>query len=284
MTWKSLLAEQLRQSEDAATVEEAALHLVQRKLNSLNLHRPPFDLRLIASAVGIIPDFQSKPMTESGRIIRSNGKHFIELNETDPRRRQRFTAAHEIAHKMLDGTKIKGTKHRSDYDPALEKAEEERICDLLASFILGLCDTYIQPVLVDRGYSFETIDHIYNTFDVSFEAAARSLTETCAEPVSVLFCSPLQNAVIGGYFAIEKFIASATFPFYIHAKTWQLQFLCLRRAIQSDRLIRTIEPWPIPSDSTYQCEFAAKAMGFYVNKARVAGVVVVVTSPMILDS
>src|SRR5258706_15308777 len=106
--WKSLLAEQLRQSESAATVEEAALSLVKRKLKSLNLFRPPFELRLIASAVGIVPDFKLTSMEEAGRIVRANGRHHIELKDSDSARRQRFTVAHEIAHKMIDGSKVKG--------------------------------------------------------------------------------------------------------------------------------------------------------------------------------
>ena len=279
MIWKSVLAEQLRQAEGAATVEEAALRLVQRKLNSLNLNHPPFDLPLIASAVGIIPEFTSKPMTESGRIVRVDGKHHIELKNTDSKHRQRFTAAHEIAHKMIDGTKIKGTKHRSDYDPAIEQLEEEKLCDLMGSFILGLSSDHIQPILADRGYSFETIEHIQNTFHVSFEAAARSVTELYDDPASVLFCSPIMEVINGNSFAIDKFVAAQSFPFYIYAKTWRLPFLCLRRAMQSDMLIRTTESWQIDETAAYQCAFAAKRMFFYVNKTRVEGVIVVVTDP-----
>ncbi len=277
--WKSLLAEQLRQSEGAATVEEAAFRLVKRKLKNLNLYRPPFDLPLIASAVGILPDFKLSSMEQPGLIVRSNGKHHIKLKDSDSSRRRRFTAAHEIAHKMIDGVKVRGTKFRSDYDSNVEQAEEEKLCDLVATILLGLYDEFLQPVLTDRGYSFETIEHVRDTFDVSFEAAARGLTELCDEPVAVLFCSPEGNSSESDTFTIGKFVVSTTFPFYIYAKTWRLPFLCLRRAAQGTMLIRTNEHWQVEDGLLYRCEFAAKRMFFYVNKARIGGVVVVITNP-----
>ncbi len=275
--WKSLLAEQLCEAEGAATVEEAVLHLVKRKLKYLNLYRPPFDLPLIASTVGIVPRFKRTPMEQSGRIVRTNGKQHIELKDSNSARRQRFTAAHEIAHKMIDGAKVKGTKFRTEYDSELEGSEEEKICDLVASIILGLYGEYLHPILADRGYSFETIEQVRDTFEVSFEAAARGLTELCDEPASVLFCAPIQSSAETSAFTIEKFVVSPEFPFYIYAKTWQLTFLCLRRAFQGDMFIRTTEQWQIDDNVFYQCEIAARRMYFYVTDIRVEGVVAVIT-------
>lgn len=72
------------------------LDVVQRAMRT-----PPADVEGVIRELGIA--FQNKPMPEdqSGCIEYNSGRFTITVNAAEDRQRQRFTAAHELAHYLL---------------------------------------------------------------------------------------------------------------------------------------------------------------------------------------
>ena len=155
--WHSHLAQELLRTESCDTVEKAMHQLINRKLSALKPLKPPVDLKLVASIIGIDPNFKYIEMQQSARIIEVNGRYEIHINKNHPPTRQRFSIAHEIGHKILAGKKIESVKSRTGFSKGLEEKEEEYLCDLAASYLLGLQPSLLTPVLFDRGFSFESI-------------------------------------------------------------------------------------------------------------------------------
>lgn len=115
---------------------------------------------------------------EQGRdaisVERADGGYSLLLNSTDPRVRQRFSAAHEVSHWILTpilGQKVVHIRRFSKkQDPFGDRIEY--LCNDMASAIL-MPTVHVKKILEISLQSARCVPEIARSFDVSFEAAAR---------------------------------------------------------------------------------------------------------------
>lgn len=268
--WRSRLAQSLMQSEDASTPEAAIQKLVKRKLSMIAQPKLPVDLKMIASIVGIDPKFEFISMQEDGRLIEKDGKCIIQINKNQPEQRQRFSIGHEIGHKMLAGKHVTELKTRTNVLIGIEKDEEEILCDMISTYILGLNSDYLSPILLERGFSFDTIDYVCQQFKTSFESAARALTKYTSERVAVLYI--MQQ---GAEYFVLRYYSATDFPYI--GKGYKLPaYTFLKRAEFSQTIVR------LPTDFQFGnfsciCDIEAKKMPIYVSNKPVNGIIAVVS-------
>jgi hypothetical protein len=275
--WRSSLAQELLRTEGGATVEEAALHLVDKKLAMLKPLKPPIDLKLVASIMNIQPQFNYVEMQEAARIIEHDGKHYVHVNKKHPKPRQRFSIAHEIAHKMLAGKKLTGTKARDGVVATIEQQEEEELCDLIAGLLVGLRQDILLPIMLERGFSFDTIDHVANKFETSVEATARALMECLDGRSAILYCSAEESAPDSfPLFVIKRYYSTVAFPVSIPVGQRLPRLHCVNRAFLSNTLIKTTENISFNGANAlpYQCE--ARKMPVYSEGTALKGVVLLI--------
>jgi Zn-dependent peptidase ImmA (M78 family) len=71
-------------------------------LQRLNVHAPPIDPELIAASLGIPVDKLPFSPELSGVLVRSPERTAIGINKNHPKKRQRFSIAHELGHYVLE--------------------------------------------------------------------------------------------------------------------------------------------------------------------------------------
>ena len=98
----------------------------------------PVKLAAVARAVGVTLLAATLPPGISGEIRPSSeGKFTIRINRHDPARRQRFTAAHEIAHFLLHRAQIsQGLKDDALYRSSLSDRREAEANRLAADILM----------------------------------------------------------------------------------------------------------------------------------------------------
>ena len=79
-----------------ATVKANAL------LQRFNIHMPPIDPEAIAISLGISVDKLPFSQELSGVLVRSPERTAIGINKNRPKKRQRFSIAHELGHYVLE--------------------------------------------------------------------------------------------------------------------------------------------------------------------------------------
>jgi hypothetical protein len=242
----------------------------------VNLHKPPINLRLVASIMDIQPEFNYVEMKQSARIVSRDGKYYIDVNKSHSKQRQRFSIGHEIAHKMLDGKKLNGIKLRNGYTTDNEGKEEEALCDLIAGYLLGLRPDILIPILIDRGFSFDTIQYVTNTFDVSIEATARALVQCYDGEAAVLYCrtSTLNSNQIPN-FRLYRYYVSHAFPLNFQIGQTIPDLVAIKRAYLSDTLIKLVEDCNFDGVSSYKYECQAKKLTIYPDDKAETGVILV---------
>lgn len=184
--WMSDLAKSLMSTPNTTSPEQAVAHLIDQKLQLLGVIKPPINLELIASTCDIQPNFITTNMKEDGRLVRRDGKWYVYLNQTHNTSRQRFSAAHEITHKIIRRHQIEAFSCRMIGQYA-RKHEEEWLCDFGASHLLLLQKQFLMPIISDIGYGFRSVEHISSNFGTSFEAAAQATARICSQAVAITY-------------------------------------------------------------------------------------------------
>ncbi len=185
--WNSDFAKALKEHRQTRSVETAVIQLIEEKLACLTNLTPPIDLSIVASLCGIRPPITEAEMSSDGRLIYQNSQYRIEVNSSHSYKRQRFTTAHEICHKLLAKHIKPGTKVCSEVGHYIEKQEEEWLCDFGARNLLLLNNHHLMPILNQYGFSYVAIAELETHFDVSFEVAVRSLVEIAQSEIAVMF-------------------------------------------------------------------------------------------------
>lgn len=90
------------------------LEIVKRYMSN-----PPVQVEQIIHALGISFGREMLPEGQSGYIKAGNGKYRIVVNGSEGARRQRFTAAHELAHYLLHREKLGKNGHLARHDDSL---------------------------------------------------------------------------------------------------------------------------------------------------------------------
>jgi hypothetical protein len=147
----------------ATTVREAAVHVVTELLTDVTC--PPTDLAALGRKVDV-REIAYESFPGSGELHRVKGGYRIVCSSDQPRSRQRFTVAHELAHVILA---------RSGRNAPREGRDVERLCDMLASECLmptAVFESEIPPDLTLRA-----ISALADRFETSLTATALRCAE-----------------------------------------------------------------------------------------------------------
>jgi hypothetical protein len=283
--WHSQTAIELRSKYGTATVEEAVIRLVDEKLSALGGVKPPVNLELVASRFNIEPHFNytDLPPAYSARIRPNKGKYVVDVNRRHNRGRQRFSVAHEIAHRVLAAADIRRVEYRSHSESDIETREREELCDLIATLLLGLRSETLLPITGQYGITLRAVGLIADYFDVSFETAVRAMLRYSHRMSAVLFCV-MHGGLIAGKartFRVERCYETHGFEPTI-AKGCILQNIeALSRAMSiATKIVNQQESLTI-ENMTYEVEIQAKQMQVYVAERSELGVVALLSKPMV---
>jgi hypothetical protein len=120
-----------------------------------------------------IPPPQQVPLPDQQGLLLDGDLGIILLNSSDPRKRQRFTQAHELMELLFsvlpDRQEWEGSWFTSKPGGFKESAKES-ICNYGAANLLMPPELVI-PFLETHGVNFHCTDLLIETFDVSFSAA-----------------------------------------------------------------------------------------------------------------
>ena len=121
---------------------------------------PPTDIEAIGRKVGVQKVSYEK-FPGSGELHKEKDGYRIVCSSDQPRARQRFTVAHEIAHVILERTGRNAPRAGNSV---------ERVCDMLAAECL--MPTSVFKAQLPATFTLSDIAHLACTFETSITAAA----------------------------------------------------------------------------------------------------------------
>lgn len=127
-------------------------------------HRPGIDLELLATRMGVV-QIREADMAEDGRLEQDGRRAIIFLRSGLGRGRQRFTLAHELAHRALIHPNAPAVAYRRIGD----SDNEERLCDEVAAALL--MPRHWMRSLTARPQNLSTLRYIAHYAQVSLSAA-----------------------------------------------------------------------------------------------------------------
>ncbi len=134
---------------------------------------PPFSPESIFRFCGI-RRIEHSNLAVDGELARDGDGYVIRLNASSPPRRQRFTCAHEIAHTFF--LENKEERLLAQRAPRSGDAEEERLCDIAAAYIL-MPYPYFEWKVSDYGPSASALLALADEFETSLHATLRRLCD-----------------------------------------------------------------------------------------------------------
>lgn len=135
-------------------------------------------------------------MQEAGQLVPNFGSEpqfLIFVNQDHPRRRQSFSACHELAHLLMPNyDPFHGRRVDWDMMRWNEEAEEELLCDVAAAEML-LPRRVFKPRLRACGICIEALRELSEEFDSSLEATALGIVRADLDDVAVVVWEPGYN-------------------------------------------------------------------------------------------
>lgn len=170
-------------ADPVTTVSEKARAIVMDAVQK-GWKGPPYDPFELAAILGI----EVVPSSEvpEARVV-PRGTHLaIEFNPSRPRRRLRFSMAHELAHTLFPDC-VRAVRNRGLHDaPGSDSWELENLCNIAASEFLMPAGEEIDPATPPTA---EGVLAIQQKYDVSTEAAAIRLARVSVVPFTVAVAS-----------------------------------------------------------------------------------------------
>ncbi len=156
---------------------------ITQLLEETGQSKPPVNLYRLASRMGIRRIVRSDIQVD-GRILRCGSSYDIELCSGAPRRRQRFSLAHELTHTFfLDFVpELVGGRNRDRIEQSHWKAEE-LLCNFGAAEMLMPAGPFLGDA-ISVGPSIEAVSWLGQRWDVSFQSCLRRLCELNAWPTA----------------------------------------------------------------------------------------------------
>ena len=143
--------------------------------------RIPVNVEDIAVHLGA-ESVQAVDISVAGMLLPTKDSFKILVNRNEPRARQRFSCAHEIAHKILDPRLTPSLREElSDAQNALEKN-----CDKLAAHILMPDPTFSRYAKSDV-CSIQSVTKLARIFQTSIKATTIRLMDVIEEPSIAIF-------------------------------------------------------------------------------------------------
>lgn len=176
----------LTEEPGSRSPEDAILLRVNRAIvlaRSLGWRGPPFDIEELASILRLRVEYTDKlPSGQSGAIVEGTPVKIL-VAASDPKMRQRYTIAHEIAHTLLpgpfEGLESVAWTYRMDSQSPIET-----LCQIAASEFL--MPTEIAQRFVEGASLLGSMLRIRDSFEVSNEAAARKVVALIPQPAAGL--------------------------------------------------------------------------------------------------
>ncbi len=185
------------------TVIEKAREICTRAIDE-GWQGPPFDPFELARLQGI--DIEANGDVRDARIrARDDGKFAIDLNPLQPRVRQRFSLAHEIAHTLFPDC-AESMRNRHPHAGVSDSDWEiEALCNIAAAEFLMPSGS--MPDELREG----SIDHaleIRKRFFVSSEAVIMRTVQLSREPVAMFSSSRIETGQLSGRYKLDYVIES----------------------------------------------------------------------------
>jgi IrrE N-terminal-like domain len=141
---------------------------------------PPVDVEQLAARMGITA-ITNALMVEDGRLEQDGLKARIYLRDGLPRKRRRFTIAHELAHRLLLHPRAPAERYRR----RLVRDAEERLCDDIAAAIL-LPRGWVTAAFSSAPHTLGTVRRLSDQTDTSMSASLVRLCEVLGWEESLL--------------------------------------------------------------------------------------------------
>lgn len=172
---------------------------------------PPFDPFELARLRGI-PCRATESVTDA-RIVTRGGRLVIEYNPNRPRRRVRFSIAHEVGHTLFpDCAEVARNRPGTRVAPG-DDWQLELLCNLAASeFLMPTGDRFgpeVQP-------SIEGLLRLQEEFDVSMEAIAIRLVHMTRTPCTLVVAAKTNEAESAAAYRVDYSLPSRTSSVQVH--------------------------------------------------------------------
>lgn len=187
-----------------AAMSERVRDLVMEALQG-GWQGPPFDPLQLAAHLGI--HCVATEMVPDARVVPRTGRIEVEFNPNRPRRRIRFSVAHEIAHTLFPDCAQLARNRGGSHDAHPDGWQLELLCNLAASELLMPTGEGIGP---DDSPTAETLVRLQERFDVSIEAVAIRLARDTLFPCTMLVCARVDESDASKGFRVDYSVASRT--------------------------------------------------------------------------
>jgi len=175
------LLEQARSEVPGAADAQHVASIAASVIESLGIE-PPIDAKMVASFMGVA-EIRRASSPWAGCIYEDNGRLVIQVRDTDPPRRQRFSAFHEVGHTFLPGFRL-APKYRCDPD-APKGNDEESFSDIAAAELL-LPERFFRGDIGQASFGLDAVGELTQRYDASFLATARRFVDLWAEDALLL--------------------------------------------------------------------------------------------------
>lgn len=177
--WRSSVATVLAASmaeRNAAVASES----VATQFRLKHFIKGPVDLNVVARKFNA--DIVRKPVQSGAWLARSGPRYVINVNSKEPKTRQSFAIAHELAHLAL--YEATGLTAALSHDVRSKQDDEgagevEALCDIFASELLMPADEWAN-ITAQFGVSIPILRRLAQAYAVSRIATARRLVEVAA--------------------------------------------------------------------------------------------------------
>lgn len=184
-TWSEPLVLDLIAASGEADPRAAIEAYAEKLLVAAEQRSLPIKVDLIASVKGIRS--REGRFDFAGRIYaEDDGQLVMDLNATDSRERQRFTAAHELMHTAFPCFSEEG-RYRLDAEVETKPVnqEEEYLCDLGAAALLMPARLVGGEFSIAQG-GLRAVERLARSAEVSLQAAGNRLAELSDEPTAFM--------------------------------------------------------------------------------------------------
>jgi Zn-dependent peptidase ImmA (M78 family)/O-acetyl-ADP-ribose deacetylase (regulator of RNase III) len=193
--------------------EDDPVGLIERKARALVLRArdagwegPPFNPLAIAKLLNITAEANADVI--DARTISNEKGLRIQFNPTQPRERQRFSIAHEIAHALFPDVGD-APRHRGGDRSDPDDWQLEMLCNLAAAeFVMPMGSLPTRNQLP----GIEELINECRRFDVSVEAFLIRVTKVTNEPVIMFCASPATGSTETARYRVDYTVLSSTAP------------------------------------------------------------------------
>lgn len=281
-TWSEPLVLDLIAASGEPDPRAAIEAYAEKLLTAAEQRSLPIKVDLIASVKGIRS--REGRFDFAGRIYaEEDGQLVMDLNATDSRERQRFTAAHELMHTAFPSFREEG-RYRLDAEVETKPVnqEEEYLCDLGAAALLMPAPLVGSEFSIGQG-GLRAVERLARSAEVSLQAAGNRLAELAEEPTAFMVFEfghkPAERPALRRGEKVSK-RARLRYAHCSHLDAYLPRFKSaptqspISRAFRDSRRQRGVEPLPGAKDET---GFAIEAKAYGGEGRRV--VLAVATRP-----